>query len=334
MNRRDAVLAPLALGAVGIATSALAQTRADGRPYRIALVPDALGREGLQAFSDALRMAGRVEGRDYVLLRSGLQIGPPYEELAQRAVDQNPDLIVAGSTPFVRAIQKLAPTTLIVFWGGGFPVEGGIVDSLAHPGRGVTGVTAYADTAIFGKFLQLLQEAKPAIQRVGVIWSQVPPSFLRQEIDHAIKQFRDAARLLKLDLSMIEAAEAPDIDAAITKWSTELIDALVLPIGRAVVQRIQKLMEFSARKRIPVLTDIRYSDPVPLPLLSYGSPFPALLTQVAGYVDRILWGRAKPGDLPMQQPTKFELVVNLKTAKLIGLTLPQSLLLRADEVIQ
>ena len=117
-------------------------------------------------------------------------------------------------------------------------------------------------------------------------------------------------------------------------WSVDPIDALVLPIGRPLVQRIQKLMEFSAQKHLPVMTDIRYSDPDPQPLLSYGTPFPMLLRQVAGYVDRILWRGAVPGDLPMQQPTKFELVVNLKTARLIGLTVPQSLLLRADEVVQ
>ena len=333
MKRRDAVLLPLALGVAGLPLRAPAQARKDGKPYRIALVPD-LDPEGLKALTDTLREAGRIDGRDFELVRAGLQYGQAVEILIKRAVDQNPDLIVAGGTNGARAFQKLLPATPVVLWGGGLPVQAGIVDSLAHPGRSVTGITAYADTAIFGKYLQLLRDAKPGIKRIGVIWSQVPPATLREEIDHTLGQFRDAARQLKLDLRIIETAEPEDVDAAMAKWSTDLIDALVLPIGRAMYRRMQKLMEFSVQQRLPVLTDIRYSDPDPLPLLSYGASFPSLLRQAAGYVDRILWGGAKPGDLPMQQPTKFELVVNLRTARLIGLTIPQPLLLRADEVIR
>ena len=334
MKRRDAVLVPLALGAAGLPLRALAQARKGGKPYRIVLVPDLTRPDSLKAFIDTLREAGRIEGRDFVLIRSGLQYGPATEVLVKRAVDENPDLILAGSTEFAREFQKLIPATPVVLWGGGFPVEGGVVDSLAHPGRRVTGITAYVGSALFGKFLQLLQEAKPSIKRIGVIWSQVPPYYPREEIDPALRQFRAAALQLKLDIRIIEAATPEDVDAAMAKFGTEAIDALVLPVGRVVILRMQKLMEFSAQKRLPVLTDIRWLGVDPLPLLSYGTPFPSLVRQAAGYVDRILWGGAKPGDLPIQQPTKFELVVNLRTAKMLGITIPQSLLLRADEVIQ
>ena len=335
MKRRDAVLAPLALGVAGLPLRTTAQSRNGGRPYRIALVPDLPPRsDALNAFVDTLREAGRIEGRDFVLIRSGLQYGQTIEVLVKRAIAENPDLIVAGGTNGARAFQNLVPTMPVVLWGGGLPVQAGIVDSLAHPGRSVTGITAYADTAVFGKYLQLLRDAKPSIKRVGVIWAQVPPATLREEVEHAFKQFGDGARQLKLDIHFVEAAEPEDVDAGIAKLSAESIDALVLPFGRAVILRNQKLMEFSAQRRLPVLTDIRWRVTDPLPLLSYGPPFPALLRQAAGYVDRILWGGAKPGDLPMQQPTKIELVVNLKTAKMLGITIPQSLLLRADEVIQ
>ncbi len=334
MNRRDVVLAPLVLGTAGLPLGVVAQARKDGKPYRIALVPDLSWPGVLEAFTDPLRAAGRIEGRDFVLAREGLQYGPTTEVLVKRTLDQNPDLILAGSTEFARLFQKALPNMPLVLWGGGFPVERGLVESLAHPGGKVTGVTAYADTAIFGKFLQLLQEAKPGIKRIGVIWSQVPPRYQRAEIDHALKQFRDAARQLKLEVRIVEATEPEEVDAIIARWSTDPIDALVLPVGWAVNQRGQRLMDFAARNRLPVLTDIRWSVDKPLPLLSYGAPIPSLVRQAAYYVDRILWGGARPGDLPMQQPTRFDLVVNLNTARMLGITIPRSLLLRADEVVE
>ena len=336
MKRRDAVLVPLALAGTGLPLGVSAQAHNAGKPYRIALLPDlgGMGPGVLKEFTEALREAGRNEGRDYVLIRSGLEYGPSFDVLVKRALDANPDLIVSGGTPSARPIQKLMPTVPVVLWGGGFPIQAGIVDSLAHPGRSVTGITAYADTAILGKYLQLLRDAKPGIKRVGVILSQVPPVFLREEIDHAIRQYLEGARQLKLNVRIMEAAEPEDVDTAIAKLGADAVDALVLPVGRAVALRASKLLEFSAQRRLPVLTDIRWAGSDPLPLLSYGAPFPALVRQAAGYVDRILWGGAKPGDLPMQQPTKFELVINLKTAKALGITIPQSLLLRADEVIQ
>lgn len=132
----------------------------------------------------------------------------------------------------------------------------------------------------------------------------------------------------------METAEPEDVTQAIVKLSADPVDALVFPAGRALFLRMRKMLDFSARYRLPVLSEIRWAGSDPLPLLSYGPTFQSLVQQAAGYVDRILWGRARPGDLPMQQPTKFELVVNLKTAKTLGITIPQSLLLRADEVIQ
>ena len=165
MKRRDVVLAALALNITGIPGRGFAQTSKSDRSRRIALVPDLSGAD-LKAFLDALGEAGRHDGKDFVLLHSGFQYGVDWEVMIQRAVDEAPDLIVAGNTGVARAIQKLLPHTPVLLNGGGLPVEAGIVDSMARPGRNVTGMTTYADHAVFGKYLQLLREAKPSIKRI------------------------------------------------------------------------------------------------------------------------------------------------------------------------
>ena len=334
MRRRIALVAALAPAVPGLPGHVFAQAGKSDKQRRIALVPDLGDPVALKALVDTLREVGRNEGKDFVLLRAGFQYGQDWEVMVNRAVTEAPDLIVAGNTGVARAIQKLLPNTPVVLNGGGLPVEAGIVDSLARPGRNVTGVTAYADNAVFGKYLQLLREAKPSIKRVGVIWSQVPPVFLREELEGAFRKFRDAARQLKLEVRIFEVATPEDVDAVMARATGDGIDALVLTVGRSALIRSRQLTEFAVQKRLPMLTDIQWTWIESPPLLSYGTTLPAMARTAAGYVDRILWGGAKPGDLPMQQPTKFELVVNLKAAKVLGITLPQSLLLRADRVIE
>ena len=333
MIRRDTLPALLGLLAANLPLHGFAQPRKDGKPYRISLIPD-LQAVALKVFLDTLREAGRVEGRDFVLLRSGMAYGQDWEILIKRVLDENPNLIFAGNTAVGRAFQQAIPNTPIVLHGGGFPVEGGLADSLARPGRNVTGISPYADLAIFGKYLQFLRDAKPGIQRIGVIWSQVPPLFPRYEIEHAFSQFRDAARKLKLDVRIYEAATPEDIDVAMTRIGAEGIDALVLPIGRALVMRNRDLLEFAIQRRLPTLTDFQYDSPKAQPLFVYGATPSLLIRQAAGYVERVLWGGAKPGDLPIQMPTRFEFVVNQKTARAIGVKLPQSLLVFADRVVE
>jgi putative ABC transport system substrate-binding protein len=333
MNRRDTLPALLGLAASGVPLRGFGQARAGGKPYRISLIPDLVPATS-KVFLDTLRESGRVEGRDFVLLRSGMAYGPAWEILVKRVIEDKPDLILAGNTSVGRDFQQSIPNTPVVLWGGGFPVEGGLADSLARPGRNVTGVSAYADLAYFGKLVQLLRDAKPGIQRVGVIWGQLPPQFPRHEIEHALVQFRDAGRHLKLDLRIFEAPTPEDIDLAMAKVGTEGIEALVLPISRAFVVRNQQVLTFAIQKRLPTITDILYTVVEAKPLLSYGPPFEQLARQAAGYVERILWRGDKPGDLPIQLPTRFEFTVNLKTAKAIGIKLPQSLMVFADRVVE
>ena len=334
MKRRVALAAALAPTVPGIPRRAFAQVGKTDKQRRIALVPDIGDPVALKALVDTLREAGKNEGKDFVLLRAGFQYGQDWEVMVNRAVTEAPDLIVAGNTGVARAIQKLLPNTPVVLNGGGLPVEAGIVDSMARPGRNVTGMSMYADNAVFGKYLQLLREAKPSIKRVGVIWSQVPPVFLREELEGAFRQFRDAARRLKVEVRITEVSTPEDVDAAMARVVGDGIDALVLNVGRSVGIRSRDLTEFAVQKRLPALTDIPWTWLESPPLLSYGTTLPAVARVAAGYVDRILWGGAKPGDLPMQQPTKFELVINLRAAKAIGITVPQSLLVQADRVIE
>jgi putative ABC transport system substrate-binding protein len=333
MKRRVVVPMLAGLAAAGMPLRGLPQVPKSDRPYRISLIPD-LGPATSKVFLDTLREKGRIEGRDFVLLREGMAAGPAWDILVKRVVAENPDLVFAGNTGVGRAFQQSIPNTPVVLWGGGFPVEGGLVQSLARPGRNVTGVSAYADLAYFGKMVQLVREAKPSIQRVGVIWSQLPPQYPRFEIEHALVQFRDAGRKLKLDLRIAEAATPEDIDPAMAKASADGIEALVLPIGRPLLLRIQQVLDFAIQKRLPTITDIQYPTVDVQPLFSYGPTLLHLANLAADYVDRILWGGAKPGDLPIQQPVKYELMVNLKTARAIGITLPHSILLRADRVVE
>ena len=238
MNRRDTLPALLALATANLPMRGFAQARKDGKPYRIWLFPDLLP-VTLKVFLDTLRETGRIEGRDFVLLREGMAYVPDFEVLIKRVRDENPDLVFAGSTTVGRAVQQSRPNTPVVLWGGGFPVEGRLADSLAHPGRNVTGISPYADVAILGKYVQFLRDAKPGIKRVGVIWGQLPPSFPRYEMEHALVQFRDAGRKLNLDVQVFEVPTPEDVDAVMATLNSAGIEALVLPISRSLIVRIR-----------------------------------------------------------------------------------------------
>ena len=199
----------------------------------------------------------------------------------------------------------------------------------------MTGVSGYAGTGVLGKYLQLLSESKPGIKRIGVLWVHVPPGYLREEIDPQQAEIRDAARRLGLDVGILEVATAEHVDAALAAVGAGRMEAMVIQFGALVGSQGKKIMDFATQKRLPTLTDYRWGPTFDLqPLLAYGPLVPDLMRQAAGYVNRMLWGGVKAGDLPIQQPTRIELMVNLRMAQLIGLTVPQSLLLRADEVIQ
>ena len=306
------------------------------KPYRIALLPDfrPTYEPLLRLFSETLREAGRIEGPDFVFYRSGVIGGLNTGLAVTRVLDEKPDLIFAANLGYVIAAHKLTKTIPIVMWISGFPIEGGVATSLARPGKNVTGLTIYAGTQVFGKLVQLLREAKPGIRRIGALCSYLPPFHPAEEAEPIMREIRDAGRLLGIDVRILEIAKSEQIAGAFATVVAERMEALLLTSGVSIAPRLQEITQFAVEKRLPTIIDWRWPGLEPAPLLSYAPPPTLLIRQGAAYVNRILWEGAKPGDLPIQLPAKFELVANLKTAKAIGISVPPSILVRADEVIQ
>lgn len=334
MNRRDSVLALLAM----VASGNLRALRAESghRPYRIALVPDfepVWAKRILKNLTGPLRKWGRIEGRDYVIFRSGVFYGPDTKPALDRALEAKADLIITWNLGYAMDAHKRAKNVPVVMWISGFPVQGGVARSLAKPGMNVTGMTIYAGGEVFGKLVQLVHEAKPSVRRVGFFMSYVPPFHSRVETDLIIRGARDAAGRLDLDLRVFEIAQPRDVDDAFASVVADGVEALVLTGGAPVMPRRHDIAQFAIEKRLPAIADTpSWYGLEPKPLLAYYAPGDLLMRQAASYVERILWKGAKPGDLPIQLPARFKLLVNLKTAKAIGCSVPPALLLRADEV--
>lgn len=334
MKRRDSIFTLLAIGAALGARAVRVQAQLAGRPYRIALLPDFPPNWNglLKLFVETLRESGRIEGRDFVLYRSGIIYGQDIDRAVAQVVGEKPDLIFAVNTGYVVAAHRLTKTIPIVMWASGLPVEAGVADSLARPGRNVTGMAGYADTRLVGKHLELLREAKSAVKRVGVLWDYVPPFHPRAEIDEAHRQYRSAARALNLEVRIYEIASPDQVDATLGKVEVDRMDALVITTGAPLFPHRKRVMEFTVGRRLPTLSDYHWPGVEPQPLLRYAPSNSVLIRQATAYVDRILWGGAKPGDLPIQTPVRFQPVVNLRAARAIGLALPQSLLDRAETI--
>jgi putative ABC transport system substrate-binding protein len=333
VNRRDSVLALLALGAAGGSLPALAQAQPARAPFRIGLVPDS--HWVVKGFQEAMGELGRVEGRDYVLIRSGVFYGPDTQLALDKVLEKKPDLMLTGNLGYAVAAQKATQTIPVVMYVSGFPVEGGVADSLSRPGRNVTGLTIYAGGEVFGKLVQLVHEVKPSAKRIGVFMTYVPPFNPRAEADLIIRGLRSSAEPLGLDVRIFEIGKIEQLDAAMAAAVTQKVEALVLTSGVSTAPKRHEILEYAVAKGLPTIVDTPWQEVgEPRPLLVYSASLPTLLRQAAPYVNQILWKGVKPGDLPIQLPARFEFVVNLKTAKAMGLTVPPSILVRADRVIE
>jgi putative tryptophan/tyrosine transport system substrate-binding protein len=303
-------------------------------PRRIAFFPD-LNPVALEYWQADMRVLGWIEGQDFIVLSSGIEAASrnPSSEDAQRLVASKPDLVFVASTNYALAAQRATGSIPIVMLTSGYPVEAGVADSLAKPGRNVTGNSIYAETGVWGKLLQLLCEAKPDIKRVGILWTYVIPAFPKEEIEPGYAELNSAARSLNLELHFVEVANSDQVQAAlaeIAEWKPEglLLTSRFSIKARSVVGR------FAVDKDLPTIADFDWTRLAqPYPLLSYGPVYRELMQSAVASVDKILRG-ASPGDLPIQRPSRFELIVSLITAKAIGLDLPPSLLARADRVIE
>jgi len=279
------------------------------------------------AFRQGLRDAGHAEGRDVIIdwwFGSGRydRVPEAVADLAQR----KPDLIVVESTPAALAAKRATSTVPIVMALVSDPVGAGLVASLARPGGNVTGLTNQT-VDLAAKRLQLLKEAIPGARRVVVMFN--PETRPNRTM---ISRIKEAAPGIGVQLKFISVRDAEELRSAFSGLDRSNVDALFIVDDAFMTSQGEEFLQLGMKARLPLVYAHK-----PLArkgvLLSYAVDHPALFRRAAGYVDRILKG-AKPGDLPVEQPTKFELVINLQTAKALGLTIPQSLLQRADEVIQ
>ena len=280
-----------------------------------------------EAFRQGLREHGYVEGQNIAFeYRYAAGRADRLPALAGELVRLKVDVIVTQSNVAALAAKHATQTIPIVMAIAGDPVKAGVVGSLARPGGNVTGLTLM-QTDLSGKRLQLLKEAAPNIALVAVIWNPTDApaaDFLRET--------EAAARSLGLKLHAIEARSPTELDAAFKAVTDVRPSAFFTLPGGMFQDNVKRIIDFAAKRRLPGVFPNRAFAEVG-GLLSYAPSLPANWRRAAVFVDKILKG-AKPADLPVEQPTKFELVVNRKTAKALGLTIPQAVLLRADEVIQ
>jgi ABC-type uncharacterized transport system substrate-binding protein len=246
--------------------------------------------------------------------------------LASELVQLKVDVIVTGTTPAIQAAKNTTSTIPIVMAEVADPVGVGLVASLARPGGNITGLTTLSPD-LDGKRLELVKEILPKVTRVAYIWD---PANSAGRI--RFKEVQRAAQALAITLQSLEARNPKELESAFEATIRERPGALMVP-NPTVLAYGRQVADFAVQNRLPVIYDTREHAEKDGGLLSYGPNFADLLRRAATYVDRILKG-TEPADLPVAQPTKFELVVNLKTAKQIGLTIPPNVLARADKVIK
>jgi ABC-type uncharacterized transport system substrate-binding protein len=280
----------------------------------------------VNAFQQGLRELGYVEGQNIIIeYRWAEGRFERFPDLAGELVRLKCDIIMAGSAHAALAAKQATATTPIIVVGVGEVVETGLVASLARPGGNITGSTLmFAELS--AKRLELLKQVVPRLAVVAVLWNAGTPA---KAIDW--RETQAAARVLGVTLQSREVSDPNEFDRAFTAMTRERPDALIV-LGDPLFLERERIAEFAAKRRLPAIYDHRvYAEAGGL--IAYGSDLREWYRRAAVFVDKILKG-AKPGDLPVEQPTKFELVINLKTAKALGLTIPHSVLVRADQIIE
>jgi putative ABC transport system substrate-binding protein len=312
----------------GVATAAWplgARAQQAEKVYKIGSLT--AGSPGPSIVGEAFRELGYVEGKNLKLERR-------YAEdrldrlpgLAAELVSLKLDVIMTAGTLAPLAAKRATSTIPIVMMAAGDPVGSGLVASLAHPGGNVTGTSLMAPD-LGGKRLELLKELLPGVSRVGVVWNAANPYSAL-----VFKETAGAAQTLGVELQSLEVREPADIDAALEAATGQHADALITVEDPLTIDLRKKIAEFAADHRLPTISGLRLFADSGF-LMTYGADLADIIRRSVVYVDKILKG-AKPSDLPVEQPTKFELVINLKTAKSLGLTVPPLLLARADDVIE
>jgi putative ABC transport system substrate-binding protein len=282
-----------------------------------------------EAFLERLRDLGYVEGKNVVIeYRDAEGEDERLPALAADLVALKVDVIVAAAGTLAALAAKQATATLPIVFAVGNPVTSGLVRSLGQPGGNATGLSAVSQDLV-SKWLELLKQAAPRVHRVAFLRQ---PGALGGADEDVLKQADVAARALGVRFQLVEARRPADLDRAFSHMTRARAGALAVLSTPMFSSERRRLVDLAAKHRLPTVFSFRsYVDAGGL--MSYGPNLPDLFRRAADYVDRILKG-ARPADLPVEQPTKFELVLNLKTAKALGLTIPPSLLLRADQVVE
>jgi len=298
-----------------------------GRVPRIgALVAVAPGFPAIEGFRQGLRDLGYVEGGNIVVeYQYAAGKAGQYPDLAVEMVRREPDIIVVWGTELAQAVRQATPTIPIVMALGDRPIEMGLVADLARPGGNLTGLTTM-NFELGAKHLELLKEILPKLTRVALLYSPDP------RVEPTLKELTVAAQTLGIRLEPLEARGVQDLERAFAAMARERAGALLLMPGPLQADHGARVADLALKHRLPAITQGKASV-LAGALMAYGANTVDMARRAATFVDKILKG-AKPADLPVERPTKFDFIINLKAAKALGLTIPPAVLARADEVIQ
>jgi putative ABC transport system substrate-binding protein len=310
------------------AWSLTARAQQSSKHYRIGMletVPSAHNVANMSAFRKGLQVLGYVEGKNFVIeYRSADGFPERFPQLASELVRLPVDIIVTRGTPAAQAAKAATTTIPAVIASSGDPVRVGLVVSLARPGENITGLSSFT-TDLAEKRVELAKELIP-VSRVALLGNMANPV-----IPPEWEQTKRAASAFGLEADLLDVRSKADIDRAFETAISRRVDAVFVGLDAVIQATYQLIIELAARNRLPTIYYSREFLDVG-GLMSYGANYPQLYFRAAAFVDKIFKG-TKPGDLPVEQPTKFELLINLKTANALGLTIPPSIMVRADEIL-
>jgi putative tryptophan/tyrosine transport system substrate-binding protein len=328
MNRRRFIGAG---AAALVAMPRASRAQEPAKPWRIGFLEagaPAANQHFLDAFKRGLSERGYTEGGNVVIVeRWGDGQVDRFPALLNELVQEKVDIIVVSSTAGAVAAKATIKTLPVVFVGVQDPVGIGIVSSLGRPGANLTGFSQAEEEGLVGKRLELFKEAVPPVDRLGLIWNPTAPG-----VELRLKEARKAATRFGVTLRTFEVRDARELDGIFVTMTKERLARLMVLADPLTVRNRAHIVDLAARSRIPAIYPFLEFARVG-GLMAYGPSIPELFRRAAGYVEKILKG-AKPADLPVEQPTKFDLVINLKTAKALGLSIPRPVLARADELLQ
>lgn len=330
--KRRAFLASVA--ALGAAHPAFAQSTR--RKYRIGFFVQNSGVNARKMLLAALQKHGWREGENIVVETAAAGSDPGrWDAVARSLVSKHYDLIVVLGSHMALPMKRATPTIPVVMMMSGYPVEAGIVPSLAHPGGNITGLRFYTDE-LPGKYLELARELVPTLHVFGMFDDYVPPAFVAAELETGKRLRQRAAKALRIDLHEWKVHDDAELTRAIAQSESAALGVLLVTSGpvNSQARNTRRIHDLLMRRKLPMMTDVpgrvfREAGGV----MTYSVTWNEIAARTASYVDRILNG-ASPADLPIEQPSEFELILNAKVAREIGLTIPPGLLARADRVIE